>query len=177
VQLGPEHGLLADDLDAELDRLYHVLVEPPPLPGRRFEDLSTHNAIRMRADQVFRSTGLWPRLERRIPVDEFTYAGDSLRIDYAYRRNGTRGFVQALPLGREPGQAKVLAFTADAIRDKLAKTEFLAVSEVEPRPEENRRHRFVTGLLQEHDIPVAPLGRLAEWAQRVRPSLLAPNGH
>jgi hypothetical protein len=82
-----------------------------------------------------------------------------------------------LPLGREPGQAKVLAFTADSIRGKLSKTKFLAVTEAEPRPQENQRHRFVTGLLEEHGIPVLPLGRLAEWAQRMRPSLLAPNGH
>ena len=39
------------------------------------------------------------------------------------------------------------------------------------------RQGFVTGLLEERDIPVVPLGRLAEWAQRMRPSLLAPNGH
>lgn len=176
VQLSPQKGLLAEDLDAELDRLYHDHVEPPRAE-RGFEDLSTRNGIRTRANQVFRSAGVWQRLERRIRVEEFTFAGDPLRIDYSYRRNGTRGFVQALPLGRDPGQAKVLAFTADAIRAKLAKTEFLAVSEVEPRPQENARHRFVTGLLEERDIPVVPLGRLAEWAQRMRPSLLAPNGH
>jgi hypothetical protein len=92
-----------------------------------------------------------------VRVEEFTFEGDPLRLDYAYRRNGTRGFVQALPLGRDPGQAKVLAFTADAIRAKLAKTEFLAISEVEPRPQENARHRFVTGLLEQRDIPVVPL--------------------
>jgi hypothetical protein len=176
VQLSPQTGLLAEDLDAELDRLYHDQVEPLR-NGRRSEDLSTRNAIRTRANQVFRSAGLWTRLERRVRIEEFTYAGDPLRVDYSYRRNGTRGFVQALPLGRDPGQAKVLAFTADAIRAKLAKTEFLAVSEVEPRPQENARHRFVTGLLEEHEIPVVPLTRLAEWAQRMRPSLLAPNGH
>jgi hypothetical protein len=175
VQLGPQTGLLAEDLDAELDRLYHDQVEPLRY-GRRSEDLSTRNAIRTRANQVFRSAGIWARLERRVRIEEFTYAGDSLRLDYAYRRNGTRGFVEALPLGRDPGQAKVLAFTADAIRAKLAKTEFMAVSEVEPRPQENARHRFVTGLLEERDIPVVPLARLAEWAQRMRPSLLAPNG-
>ena len=176
VQLGPQKGLLAEDLDAELDRLYHDHVEPPRY-GRRSEDLSTRNAIRTRANQVFRSAGLWARLERRVRIEEFTFAGDPLRLDYAYRRNGTQGFVQALPLGRDPGQAKVLAFTADAIRAKLAKTEFIAVSEVEPRPQENARHRFVTGLLEEHAIPVVPLARLAEWAQRMRPALLAPNGH
>jgi hypothetical protein len=176
VQFSPQTGLLAEDLDDELDRLYHVQVEPLRY-DRTSEDLSTRSAIRTRADQVFRSAGIWPRLERRVRIDEFTYAGDPMRLDYAYRRNGTRGFVQTLPLGRDPGQAKVLAFTADAIRAKLAKTEFLAVSEVEPRPQENARHRFVTGLLEEHEIPVVPLTRLAEWAQRMRPLLLAPNGY
>lgn len=176
VQFGPQKGLLAEDLDAELDRLYHDHVEPPRY-DRRSEDLSTRNAIRTRANQVFRSTGIWTRLDRRVRVEEFTFAGDPFRLDYAYRRNGTRGFVQALPLGRDPGQAKVLAFTADAIRAKIAKSEFLAVSEVEPRPQDNARHRFVTGLLEERDIPVVPITRLAEWAQRLRPSLLGSNGN
>ncbi len=176
MQLSPQKGLLAEDLDAELDRLYHDQVEPPRY-GRTSEDLSTRNAIRTRANQVFRSAGIWPRLERRVRVEEFTYAGDPLRLDYAYRRNGTRGFVQALPLGRDPGQAKVLAFTADAIRAKLAKTEFLAVIGGRAAAAGSARHRFVTGLLEEHEIPVVPLTRLAEWAQRMRPSLLARNGH
>jgi hypothetical protein len=42
-----------------------------------------------------------------------------MRIDFSYRRNGTRGFVHALALGRDPGQAKLLAFTAEAISDHL----------------------------------------------------------
>ena len=176
VQLSAQKGLLAADLDAELDRLYRDHVEPPRY-SRVFEDLSTRNAIRTRANQVFRSTGIWPRLERRIHVDEFTFAGDPLRVDYAYRRNGTRGFVQALPLGRDPAQAKVLAFTADAIRAKIPKSEFIAVTEVEPRPQDNPRHRFVTGLLEERQIPVVPLARLADWAFQLRPALLGGNGN
>lgn len=171
VQLSAQKGLLAADLDAELDRLYRDHVEPPRY-SRMFEDLATRNAIRTRANQVFRSTGIWPRLERRIRAADFTFAGDPLRIDYAYRRNGTRGFVQALPLGRDPAQAKVLAFTVDAIRAKIPKSEFIAVTEVEPRPQDNPRHRFVTGLLAERDIPVVPLARLGEWAFQLRPALL-----
>ena len=174
VQLGPRKGLLAEDLDAELDRLYRDHVEPPRY-GRNAEDLSTRNGIRNRANQVFRTAGIWPRRDRRFRVDEYTYAGDLLRIDSTYRRNGTRGFVQTLPLNRDPGQAKVLAFTADAIRAKIAKTEFVAVTEVEPHPQDNARHRFVTGLLAEREIPVVPLARLAEWAYRLRPTLLGSN--
>ncbi len=176
VQLSAQKGLLAADLDAELDRLYRDHVEPPRY-SRVFEDLATRNAIRTRANQVFRSTGIWPRLERRIRVAEFTFAGDPLRVDYAYRRNGTRGFVQALPLGRDPAQAKVLAFTADAIRAKIPRSEFIAVTEVEPHPQDNPRHRFVTGLLEERQIPVVPLARLADWAFQLRPALLGGSGN
>ena len=180
VQFSPRKGLLAEDFDAELDRLYRDHVEPPRY-GRTFEDLSTRNAIRTRANQVFRSAGIWTRLERRVNVAEFTFAGDPMRVDYAYRsangNGGHRGYVQALALGRDPGQAKVLAFTAEAIRAKAPKTDFLAVTEAEPRPQENPRHRFVTGLLQERGVSVVPLARLMEWAQKMRPALLGANGN
>jgi hypothetical protein len=162
--------LLAEEMEAELDRLYHDHVEIPR--SGRIPELATRNGIRSRANQVFRGTGIWPRLQRRLRVDEFTYAGDPLRLDYGYRRNGTRGFVQALSLSRDPGQAKVLAFTADAIRQKLDHSEFVAVTETEPRPAENPRHRFILGLLEAREIGVVPLSRLAEWSYRLRPTLL-----
>ena len=171
VQLSPQKGLLAEDLEAELDRLYRDHVETPR-HGRLTEDVTSRNGIRSRANQVFRGTGIWPRLERRLRVDEFTYTGDPLRLDYGYRRNGTRGFVQALSLSRDPGQAKVLAFTADAIRQKVAHPEFVAITEIEPHPQENPRHRFVLGLLDAREISVVPLARLAEWSYRLRPTLL-----
>jgi hypothetical protein len=176
VQLSPQKGLLAEDLEAELDRLYRDHVEAPR-HGRLTEDITSRNGIRARANQVFRGTGIWPRLERRLRVDEFTYTGDPLRLDYGYRRNGTRGFVQALSLSRDPGQAKVLAFTADAIRQKVPHTEFVAITEVEPRPQENPRHRFVLGLLEAREISLVPLSRLAEWSYRLRPTLLGGSTH
>jgi len=170
LQLSPQKGLLAEDLEAELDRLYHDHVELPR--PRSIEDVSSRHGIRSRANQIFRGSGIWPRLERRLRVDEFTYPGDPLRFDYGYRRNGTRGFVQVLSLSRDPGQAKVLAFTADAIRQKVAHPEFVAITEAEPHTDENPRHRFVVGLLQEREINVVPLSRLAEWSYRLRPTLL-----
>lgn len=175
VQLSPQKGLLAEDLDAELERLYRDHIEPPRY-GRVAGDPSSRSTIRSHANQVFRTAGIWQRLERRVRIDEFTFHGDPMRLDYSYRRNGTRGFVQVLSLGRDPGQAKVLAFTAEAIRTKMPNTEFLAVTETEPHPQENARHGFVTGLLAEREIPVLPLGRLAEWAYRLRPTLLG-NGN
>jgi Protein of unknown function (DUF3037) len=171
VQFSPRKGLLADDLDAEMERLYHDHVEPPRARAATAESMASRSGIRARASEVFRSVGLWGKLARAVRVDDYTYPGDPLRLDYSYRRNGTRGFIQSLALSRDPSQAKVLAYTADAIRAKLAATEFIAVTEIEPRPQENERHRFVAGLLAENQIPLVPLSRLPVWAHQMRPLL------
>lgn len=169
LQLSPQKGVLAEDFDLELDRLFHVHVEAPRWTPRTPEAPS-HHRIRRLIHEAFRSAGLWDRTERSVPVEEFTYRGDPLRMDFAYRRNGTRGFVQALPLARDPGPAKVLAFTAACIRTRLEQAEFTAITEVEPQPE-NARHQFVAGLLAAQKISLVPLPRLEEFANRLRPEL------
>jgi hypothetical protein len=170
IQFSPQTGLLADDLDAELDRLYSSHVAPPPrvaVAGAA----ESRSGIRARANQVFRTTGLWPKLERSIHVDKYTFAGDPLHLDYSYRRNGTRGYIHSLALTRDPAQAKVLAFTAEAIRSRESNTEFIAITEIEPQPERNDRHKFVKGLLEEEQIQIVPLSRLPAWAHQLRPTV------
>jgi len=171
VQFSPQKGLLAADLDAELDRLYSSHVAPPRPRAATGETAGSRSDIRSRANQVFRTTGLWPKLARSVHVDDFTYKGDPLRLDYSYRRNGTRGFIHSLALTRDPAQAKVLAYTADAIRSKIEKVEFVAITEIEPRPEENDRHRFIAGLFQEERIELVPLSRLPAWSHQIRPQV------
>ncbi len=171
LQLSPRKGVLAEDFDAELDRLYLEHVAPPRYRWRAARLLENTRAfIRTRVNEVFRRAGILARLERGVGVEEFTYRGDPLRLDYAYPRNGTRGFAQALPLERDPGQAKVLAFTAERIRARLAGAEFTAITEIMPQPE-NGRHQFVAALLAEQKIEMVPLARLDAWANRLRAEL------
>jgi hypothetical protein len=171
VQFSPQTGLLAEDLDAELDRLYSNHVAPPRARESAATGAESRSGIRAKANQVFRITGLWPKLQRSVRVAEFTNEGDPLHLDYSYRRNGTVGFIHSLALTRDPAQAKVLAYTADAIRSRLEKTEFVAITEIEPQPQGNDRHKFVTGLLQEEDIKIVPLSRLPAWAHQLRPTV------
>jgi hypothetical protein len=42
-----------------------------------------------------------------------------MRIDFGYRRNGTRGFVQTLSVLRSPADAKMLAYTAKRVQERL----------------------------------------------------------
>jgi hypothetical protein len=176
VQLAPRKGLLARDPDAELDRLFREQVEPLREARRGVVEIRTRSDVRARAADFFRTEKILRLMQRGVRVEEFTAPGDPMRIDFSYRRNGTRGFVHSVALGRDPGQAKLLAYTAGAIRERVSHSEFLAVTEREPA-RGNVRDQFVSGILAESDIRVVPLGELRKWAHEVAPVLRAESGN
>lgn len=172
VQLAPRKGLLSRDPDSELDRLFREQVEPLRETRRGAIEIRTRGDVRARAADFFRSEKILRLMQRGVRVEEYTAPGDPMRIDFSYRRNGTRGFVQSLALGRDPGQAKLLAYTAGAIRERLEHSEFLAVTEREPA-RGNARDQFVRGILEENNVRVVPLAELRKWAHEVAPLLRA----
>ncbi|HYL85051.1 MAG TPA: DUF3037 domain-containing protein [Candidatus Angelobacter sp.] len=168
LQLAPQKGTLAADLDAELERLYgdHVALQRaasrPGAPGSRAQ-------IRSYCSQVFRQARLWERIDKSIPAAEFTFPGDPMRLDYGYRRNGTRGFVQSISVSRAPNDAKLYAYTAAHIAAKARqKTEFAAVTDVALNAE-NDRHRFVRDTLREAEIEPVPTEGFAVWVAKLKP--------
>jgi hypothetical protein len=170
LQLAPPKGILAADLDAEMERLYadHVGVPRPAgragLPGSR-------GHIRQYCAQVFKQARLWERLDKSVRAAEFTFPGDPMRLDYSYRRNGTRGFVQALSVSRAPADAKLLAYTAERIQAKARfASEFAAVTDV-PLSAGNERHCFVRDTLRDVGIEPVPVEGFAVWVAKLRPML------
>ncbi len=134
------------------------------------EVFATRSTIRAKANEVFRSTGLWEKLTRSVRVADYTFAGDPLRLDYSYRRNGTRGFIQTLALARDPSQAKILAYTADAIREKISSTEFIAITETEPQTKDNERAQICRRIARaKNRFQLCRLSRLPAWAHQMRP--------
>lgn len=167
LQLAPQKGVHAADLDAETERLYadHVA---PERGAARVGAPGSRGAIRSYCAQVFKQARLWERLQKGVRAEEFTFAGDPMRIDYAYRRNGTRGFVQTLSVSRAPGDVKSLAYTVERIRGRVASSEFTAVTDVHLLAE-NERHRFVQEALREAGVEAVPLEGLAVWTAKMRP--------
>jgi hypothetical protein len=168
LQLAPQKGVLAGDLDAELERLYadHVAVQRPPsrvgAPGSRAH-------MRSYCSQVFRQARLWERIDKSVRVAEFTYPGDPMRLDYSYRRNGTRGFVHCLSVSRAPADVKTLAYNAEHITAKATlKTEFAAVTDV-VLSARNDRHCFVRDALQEAGIEPIAMEGFAVWVAKLKP--------
>lgn len=168
LQLSPQKGTLAQDLDTELERLYgdHVALQRAPsrvgAPGSRAQ-------MRSYCEQVFRRAGLWDRIQKRVSVSEFTFSGDPMRMDYAYKRNGTHGFVHTLPVRRAPGETKNLAYTAGRISSKAPwKSEFAALTDVE-LSDGIPLHRFVRDTLRDAGIEPVPLDHFAVWVAKLKP--------
>lgn len=170
LQLAPQKGVFAADLDAELERLYADHVAPQRSAGRVGAP-GSRATMRSYCSQVFRQARLWDRLQKSVRAEEFTFSGDPMRLDYSYRRNGTRGFVQTLSVTRAPADAKLLAYTAERVTAKASlKTEFAAVTDV-PLDADNDRHRFVRDTLREVGIEPVPLEGFAVWVAKLKPLL------
>jgi Protein of unknown function (DUF3037) len=170
LQLAPQKGVFAGDLDSELERLYadHVA---PQRPASRVGAPGTRATMRSYCSQVFRQARLWERLQKSVRAEEFTFPGDPMRLDYSYRRNGTRGFVQTLSVTRAPNDAKLLAYTAERITAKARlKTEFAAVTDVALNPG-NDRHCFVRDTLRDVGIEPVPMDHFAVWVAKLKPMI------
>jgi hypothetical protein len=165
IQFSPARALLAEDFDAELERLYREHVARPPARRGGIVE-STREWIRARLHDVFYRRGVLGKLQRGVRVEEFTQPGDPMRLDYAYRYNGTRGYLHPVALNRDSTQAKVLAYTAEQIRRQI-KAEFTAITEIEPEPG-NRRHEFVSRLFEAQAISIVPLNRIERFAEELR---------
>lgn len=168
VQFSPQKAVLAGDFDAEMERLFRTYVARPPAARGAADRARTW--IRDRLETIFRRHRILDRMERGIRVEEFTQPGDPMRLDYGYRYNGTRGYMQMVSLDRHPSQAKVLAYTAEQMRRRLQGAEFAAFTDVEPVAE-NRRHQFVARLLEEQNISLVPPNRVEKFAENLRARL------
>src|SRR5258708_9811299 len=171
LQIAPQNGVLAEDLDAELERLYtdHVAV---PRSYSRAGQPGNRATIRAYCAQVFRQARIWDRIEKSVRVTEFTFPGDPSRMDYSYRRNGTRGFVHTLSVTRAPQDAKSLSYNVRHIAEKARyHTEFAAVTDV-ALSRDNDRHRFVMETLREVGVEPVPMEGFAVWVAKLRPSLV-----
>jgi len=171
LQLAPQKGVAANDLDAELERLYtsHVAV---PRVRSRIGQPGSRATIRAYCTQVFRQAGVWDRLEKSVRVAEFTFPGDPARLDYSYHRNGTRGFVHTLSVTRSPQDAKALSYNVKHIAEKArCHTEFAAVTDI-ALSDDNDRHSFVKGTLSEVGVEPVPMEGFAVWVAKLRPLLL-----
>jgi hypothetical protein len=179
IQITEPKAYLATSVSAGMEELMRLYVEPRKRQAvvRR----SGRQAIQTRMKTHFERAGVWDLMRKRIAVSGYTRAGDPLRIDCGYRPNGLIRMFHAVSLESDTDWPKVLAFSADAIREGVArienaKLELTAI--VEPitdvsadREDQERveQYRFSVETMEAEDIRVLTtndLPRIAETAQR-----------
>jgi len=170
LQFSPPKAVLAEDFEAELDRLYRDHVAPPRRRERAGLFDNTRAWLRARISNAFHRIGILKRMEKSVNVSEFTELGDPLRLDFGYRRNGTHGYIHALSLARDPMQAKVLAYTFQSICARQPKSEFTVITEAEPAPEITR-DQFVARLLAQRKMRLVAIPQIEKFAEDLRPLL------
>ena len=172
VQVTEMRATLAESLPAEMDQLMRMYVEPLKAPtARRAVSGRTAIAAAMRGE--FERAGVWALMRQRIRAAEYTQAGDPLRLDCGYRNGKVRMF-QAVSLRHDVEGAKGLAYSAEALRNGVARVEGLeleltAVVERVGTVSDAEQYGFGVGAMERERIrvlTVADLGRVAETAKR-----------
>jgi hypothetical protein len=178
VQISDARGFLVESLQAGMEELMTMYVEPPPQV--RLPRLSGRAAIQAKMRTEFERAGVWDLLKKQIPASDYTRPGDPLKIDLGYQPNGILHMFHAVSL--EPGveMAKVLAFSAAGLRDgvkriALADLELTAIIEPAARlgaTDEDRdrllMYRFGVETMEEHEIRVLTTSDLARVADAAR---------
>jgi hypothetical protein len=179
VQMTEPKAFLAESLPAGMEELMRLYVEPPP--RERTPRLSGRAAIQARMRSEFEHAGVWDLLRKKIAASEYTRPGDPLRIDVGYRPNGIVRMFHAVSFDPGLEMAKVLAFSAAALRagvERVEKAELELTAVIEPaarvgatdeEPERLELYRFGVETMEEHRIRVlttSDMGRVAETARR-----------
>jgi len=179
VQMTEAKAYLAESLPAGVEELMRMYVDPPP--REKLPRLTGRAAIQARMRSEFEHAGVWDLLRKRIAASDYTRPGDPLRIDAGYRPNGIVRMFHAVSLDPGLEMAKVLAFSAAALRQgvqRVEKADLELTAIVEPaaklgatgdEPERLALYRFGVETMEEHQIRVlttSDMGRVAETARR-----------
>jgi hypothetical protein len=179
IQMTEPKAYLAESMPAGMEELMRLYIEPEA--RERVPRLSGRAAIQARMRSEFERAGVWDLLRKRIAAAEYTRPGDPLRIDVGYRPNGVVRMFHAVALDPGLEMAKVLAFSAAALRagvERVEKAELELTAVIEPaarlgatdeEPERLAMYRFGVETMEEHQIRVlttSDMERVAETARR-----------
>ena len=133
LQMTESKACLAENMAAEMDALMRLYVEPRKEKARA--SLSGRQAIVRQMRARFERAQVWDLMRRRIAAADYTRPGDSLKIDCGYKPNGVIRMFHAVSLESDVELAKVLAFSAPALRagvTRVEKAELELTAIVEP---------------------------------------------
>ena len=181
LQITETKGYLAETFLAGLEDLMRLYVDTPR--RERIQRRSGRSALVAIMRTRFEEAGVWTLMRKQIAAADYTKAGDPLRIDCGYR-NGAVKMFQAVSLETDAVDAKLLAFSAQSLREgvfRVEQAELLLTAIIEPigwpegdsEPGEDStvRYKYAFDTMQEHQIRVLTTTDLPNIAQTARREL------
>jgi hypothetical protein len=169
IQLEGPRVCLLDNPATEIEDLYKRNV------GRGTTKLAaedTRPRIKQRLTAALVRAGVWERLEKRVPVEQWTQPGDPFTFDYGYKPNGSVRLIHALSLKRDTQLAKTLVYTLDCVHRREPA---VLTAVVEGLPEAGAKVSLATaGILAQGRIHLQPVAHLGAFAESVRHELRLP---
>lgn len=169
VRLTEAKAVLAASPQEELGRLAEMYLERPKRGSRA---ASGRMQIYQTMRGAFEREGVWRLMRHNVAASPYTHRGDPLKIDAAYRPNGTVHMYQALSLETDLNAAKALAFSYPKLREGIRKTEqaeaaltAIVESELDRADDETA---FALDTLSESRILVATVADMPRIALSVR---------
>jgi len=172
VQVTRHSAVLTESPAQELKRLAEAYLEGPKAGARAVSGRETILRV-MRAE--FERQGVYQFLHKRVPVADYTLAGDPLKIDYSYRPNGTVKMFHAVSLEADINLTRGLALTFPRIRAGVrakenADTQLTAIVETE-LDRGDQSVSFALNLMRENEMLVRTVADLPQIAEQIREEL------
>jgi hypothetical protein len=174
VQLTEMRGTLAESLNAEMDQLLRMYVEPLKLRGAK-QQPSGRAAIVAEMRSEFERAGVWRLMQKRIAAAQYTQPGDPLKLDCGYR-NGLVKIFHAVSLENDAEGAKGIAYSAAALREGVLRShgtalELTAVVESLASISDAEQYAFGKSAMEREAIRVLTVADLATVAETARREL------
>jgi Protein of unknown function (DUF3037) len=175
VQLSPYRECLAEDAEAGIELLARGSIDLPMQAGK--QEPHGRRRILHKIKNAYESAGIWGMVLKNVPVSEYTYSGDPLKIDVSYRPNGVVNMLQAVSLETSVDPAKALAFSYPHLVAGIARREQADTALTAIVDDDLDRHdpeiEFALGTLERSGIALAVSADLPQIAQQARTQLMA----
>ncbi len=179
-------ALLTNDFEKELLLLEKQHLVRPSRSSQKDESEAAGNDreadpvgrsyLRRRMQEAFSEAGIASVLATDIPVGEFTFKGDLLKIDFGYRRQEAKyRMMHAASVVTSLTQTAVFALSWPSIKSGVEKTftsgaDMIAIIE-DPRFNQSEQARKAQQWMTDNGIDVRPVSEIALLAQEARREL------
>src|SRR3954467_626081 len=124
LQISSSKALLAESPQKELELLAKMYLESPARE-RETREARGRQAILQQMQNAFEAEGAWndARFFKNSRVEQYTRAGDPLKIDCGYTPNGIVKLFHAVSLANDTDSAKILAFSYPQLAEGVQRTD------------------------------------------------------